>query len=71
MKHIKLRVFILIRGERRDCVVELPRETPMGATEDAVRDALVKRLGTRDDFKISGVQLYPHWNQRRDGNGGS
>ena len=71
MKHIKLRVFILVMEERRDYVVELPGDTLMVDAEEAVRDALGKRLGTRDGFKITGVQLYPHWNQRRDGNGGS
>jgi len=69
MRHIKLRVFIVILEERRDYVVELPGETLMVDAEDAVRDALAKRLGTRDGFKVTGVQLYPHWNARRDGNG--
>jgi hypothetical protein len=69
MRHVKLRAFLLIREERRDYVVALPGDTLMVDAEEAVRDALGKRLRTRVGFKITGVQLYPHWNQRRDGNG--
>jgi len=67
--NIKLRVFILIREERRDYVVALPGNTPVSAAGEAVRDVLTSRLGTRDGFKITGVQLYPHWNKELDGYG--
>ncbi len=68
MREVKLRVFILIGDMRQDHVVSLPGETPVVDVKDAAHQALARRLGTVS-FKVTGVNLYPHWNKELHGNG--
>lgn len=67
MQPVKLRVFILINDNRQDRVVALPGDTPVVDVREAAHAALARRLGTVS-FKITGVNLYPHWSKERDGN---
>lgn len=67
---IKLRVFIAADAAERiqDHVIELPGETRCVDVKDAAHEVLAQRLGTVS-FKVTGVNLYPHWDKRRHGNG--
>lgn len=69
-KKIKLRVFIAADAAERiqDHVVELPGETPCVDVKEEAHKALARKLGTVS-FKVTGVNLYPHWDKRRHGNG--
>lgn len=69
-KKIKLRVFIAADAAKRiqDHVVELPGETRCVDVKEEVHKALARKLGTVS-FKVTGVNLYPHWDKRRHGNG--
>lgn len=62
MTDIRLRVFITVAEQRSDHVVKLPGTTTVATAKDAAHKKLVGKLGT-PDFKITGVQLYPHWNK--------
>lgn len=62
MTDIRLRVFIVMGEERSDHRVKLPGNTTVATALDAAHKKLVGKLGT-PDFKITGVQLYPHWNK--------
>lgn len=65
MRMIKLRVFLILSGERRDRVVEVDGNTKVWMMSNEVRRILKDVLG-HDDFKVTGVQLYPHWRGRDD-----
>jgi len=62
MRSVRLRVFVVVAGERRDHVVELPGETPVAQAREAVEAEMARRLGTTS-FEVTGVNLYPHWNR--------
>lgn len=64
-RNVMLRVFVVVAGERSDCVVALPGETPVAAVREAVDDEMVRRLGTTS-FRVTGVNLYPHWNREAE-----
>ena len=66
MRAVKLRVFITRDGEgRQDHVVELPGETPVAEVREAAHAALARRLAGQ--FKVTGVNLYPHWKREEHG----
>lgn len=63
MRMIKLRVFLILAGERCDRVVEVDGNTKVWLTAEEVARILKGVLG-HDAFKVTGVQLYPHWRGR-------
>lgn len=60
---VKLRVFIEAGGRRTDHVVSLPGETPCVDAKDVAHRLLTRKLNT-SSFKVTGVNLYPHWNDK-------
>jgi hypothetical protein len=59
---IKLRAFLLTGGERKDRVVLVDGNTKMWLLREEVERILKEDMG-HDAFKLTGVQLYPHWNR--------
>lgn len=62
---VRLRVMYRLNVEGSpiaDKVVALPASTRMDRAELEVRRRMKQVLGT-GDFRVSGVQLYPHWNR--------
>lgn len=63
MRDIRIRVFVDVGGNRHDTAVTLPGKTLM---VDVVGEAykVLKQRFDSEAFKVTGVQLYPHWNKR-------
>lgn len=62
MRMIKLRVFLVMAGERTDRAVQVEGDTKVWLLRAEVERILREELG-HDAFKVTGVQLYPHWNR--------
>lgn len=60
MRMIRLRVFLILAGERTDRVVEVDGNTKVWMMAEEVACILRETL-MHDDFKVTNIQLYPHW----------